>query len=442
MIQLFRIVTPIILLGITHAYSAPDANATKSWPKGINPAKLLTNTDAEPDVNQPGFIELFNGKDLNGWSIQGGQMTYEVIDGAIVGTAIPGVKPNSFLCTDDTYDDFIFTAEFKWDIPSNSGIMFRADTKQPDKNGVRRVFGYQSEMDQSDRRWTGGIYGEGMGGWKYPLSKPQAHAAARAAIKDHSAWNRMTIYANGDVIKTWINGVPCSYLINDERSEGFFGLQLHTGPKGIVAWRNIKVKELNGSPEEPEGWTDLFADDDFSEWEQANGKDVGSGWTIKNGVVHRHSMLAGSIRTRQSYEDFELIFEWKISESGNSGIKYRTHKNLGPEYQVLDDINYPQSKPTHLAASLYDLVAADDAKPIKPVGEWNTGRIVADGNQLEHWLNGEMVASVTLGNDDWQRRFKQSKYKNFKNFATGKGPILLQDHNDEVWFRNMKVREL
>lgn len=439
----FLITVFIVTLGFAYTQAAPDKIAKKAWPKGINPAKLLTNVDAEPDLSQPGFVEIFNGVDLTGWSIKGSQMGYEVTDGVIVGTVIPGVKPNSFLCTDKIYDDFIFTAEFQWDVLGNSGIMFRADTKEPNAEGIHRVFGYQSEMDQTDRRWTGGVFGEAMGGWKYPLSKPQEHAAARAAIIDYNTWNRMTIYANGDVIKTWINGVPCSYLINDERSEGFFGLQLHTGPGGVLKWRNIRVKELDESFENANGWTDLFGADDFSQWKQTNGKDVGNGWTIEDGVVHRRSPLAGNIITRQSYADFELAFEWKISEAGNSGIKYRTHNNLGPEYQILDDAKHPDSKaPTHRAASIYDLVATPDTKSLKPVGEWNTGRIIANGNQLEHWLNGEKVASIELGSEDWERRFSQSKYKDFEVFGTTKGPILLQDHNDEVWYRNMRIREL
>ncbi len=190
-------------------------------------------------------------------------------------------------------------------------------------------------------------------------------------------------------------------------------------------------------------WTDLFADNDFSQWQQVGGGDVGGGWKINDGVVERDRILAGNICTRESFSDFELVFEWKISEGGNSGVKYRTRKSLGLEYQVLDDQKHSDGKkPSHRAASLYNLLAAPDSKPINPPGEWNKGRIIARGNTIEHWLNDELVVATTIGTEDWQERFKKSKYKNHDGFGTWNGPILLQDHGDRVWYRNLKIRRL
>ena len=131
--------------------------------------------------------------------------------------------------------------------------MFRADSRSleegerpvvPDRS-LLQVFGYQREVETSELQWTGGIYGEAMGGWKYPLSKEEEHAKARAAVQDHKVWNRITIYAKGDYLLTWINGVPCANLTNQERSKGFFGLQVHQGKKGQIRWRNIRVKVLS-----------------------------------------------------------------------------------------------------------------------------------------------------------------------------------------------------
>jgi hypothetical protein len=188
--------------------------------------------------------------------------------------------------------------------------------------------------------------------------------------------------------------------------------------------------------------SNLFSSDDFSQWTKVNGKPVGSGWIIKNGVVHRKS-LSGDIITKEKFKDFELTFEWKISEAGNSGIKYRTRGSLGLEYQVLDDQKHRDNKnPTHRASSLYELVAAPDSKPLKKVGEWNKGRIVAKGNQIEHWLNGEKVVQITLGTDDWKERFQKSKYRKNDGFGSWGGSILLQDHNDPAWFRNLKIKRL
>lgn len=222
------------------------------FPGGVNPESLQVNITPEPDLNQADMLNLFNGKDLSGWIVKGGTMPFSVVDGVIVGTCDPEERLNSFLCTEKNYTDFIFTAEYKWDVLSNSGVMFRADTR-PLEDGERmvvkdrsllQVYGYQCEVETSDRCWTGGIYAEAMSGWKYPLSKEEEHVSARAAVKTHKEWNRLTIYAKGDHLMTWINGVPCANLKNKERSEGYFGLQVHQGQKGQIRWRNIGLKDL------------------------------------------------------------------------------------------------------------------------------------------------------------------------------------------------------
>ena len=187
---------------------------------------------------------------------------------------------------------------------------------------------------------------------------------------------------------------------------------------------------------------DLFAQDDFSQWTKTDGEPVGNGWIIQEGVVHRKS-LDGDIITKEKFKDFELTFEWKISEAGNSGIKYRTRGRLGLEYQILDDQKHRDNKnPTHRAGSLYELVAAPDSKPLKPVGAWNKGRIVADGKQIQHWLNGVIVVEINWGTDDWKKRFQKSKYRKNEGFGSWEGPILLQDHNDPVWYRELRVKHL
>lgn len=191
-----------------------------------------------------------------------------------------------------------------------------------------------------------------------------------------------------------------------------------------------------------EKMNDLFDKDDFSQWTKVNGEKVDKGWSVKNGIVHRHTK-GGDIITKEKFKNFELSFEWKISETGNSGIKYRTRGSLGLEYQVLDDQKHRDNKnPTHRAGSLYELVASPDSKPLKPVGEWNKGRIIAEENKIEHWLNGEKVVEITWGSEEWNKRFQKSKYRKNEGFGSWEGPILLQDHNDPVWFRNLKIRSL
>lgn len=210
----------------------------KTVPK---PEAMLLNTDKEPALCC-GFTPLFNGTDLTGWSQKGGAHTYAVVGETIVGTCIPGEK-NAFLTTDKEFSDFIFTCEMKWELNSNSGIMLRARERTNDDQSVR-VYGPQCEMEgtDSERGWSGGIYGEAIGGWLYPLWL-DAHKEVRSALKKDE-WNRVTIKADGDTVQTWINGLPATHWKTTEYMKGFFGLQVHSGKQGTILWRNIKVKEL------------------------------------------------------------------------------------------------------------------------------------------------------------------------------------------------------
>lgn len=248
--QIARFIIAMIIVLTLGTSSAFSASKQAKGPRGIDPATLKLNTESEPA--RTGMVDLFNGKDLSGWSVKGGPMPWTARDGIIIGKCDPEIRLNSFLATDKNYRDFIFTAEYRWEVASNSGIMFRADTRPLDDrekakvkdHSLLRVFGYQCEVESSDRRWTGGIYGEAMGGWKYPLSKQKEHAKARGAVKELTGWNRVTIRAQGKSILTWINGVPCANLTSDERTDGFIALQVHQGRKGEIHWRNLRLKDL------------------------------------------------------------------------------------------------------------------------------------------------------------------------------------------------------
>jgi len=199
-----------------------------------------------------------------------------------------------------------------------------------------------------------------------------------------------------------------------------------------------------------EEWHNLIADDNLSQWTTWRKGEIenASAWEIKDGVLYLKKTpelkrKGGSIVTLKPYVNFEFKFEFKIAAGGNSGIKYRSLNNLGLEYQILDDINGKDNKnPKNKAASIYQLVAAPNTKKLNPVGEWNTGRIIANGNQLEHWLNGEKVAEIEMGTKRWKEAFAKSKYKSKPNFAKEDAQILLQDHGDEVSFRNLLIKEL
>ena len=204
---------------------------------------MLLNEDKEPDLSE-GFVDLFNGKDLSGWTPKGGKGKFEAKDGMIVGTVVKDT-PSTYLCTDKTdFADFIFTCDIKWEVNLNTGVMFRASTRMKKDDKVE-VYGPQAEMEgiEGDRGWSGGIYGQSCGGYFYPLWLTAHQKIRKAIIPD--GWNRITIEAKGNTVKTWVNGIPAAHWVGDGTyAKGFFGLQVHKAEKGKVLFKNIRVKEL------------------------------------------------------------------------------------------------------------------------------------------------------------------------------------------------------
>lgn len=184
---------------------------------------------------------LFDGETLNGWIQRGGKARYHVKDGTIVGTTVRH-SPNSFLCTEKTYGNFILELEFKVDPALNSGVQIRSRSLKEYKKG--RVHGYQVEIDPSERAWSGGIYDEARRGW---LNDLKDNEAARKAFKN-GEWNHFRIEAIGDLIKTWLNGVPAADLTDSMTATGFIALQVHStnSEKPLhVRWRNIRIQNLD-----------------------------------------------------------------------------------------------------------------------------------------------------------------------------------------------------
>jgi len=183
---------------------------------------------------------LFDGKTLNGWIQRNGQAKYTVEDGMVVGATVLNT-PNSFLCTEKMYTDFILELEFLVEKGMNSGIQIRSSSFKHYKN--YRVHGYQVEIDTSNRAWSGGIYDEARRGWLYPLKdKPEAQRAFK-----QGQWNHYRIEAVGDRIRTWVNGVPAADLKDDMTSTGFIGLQVHSSKEAgkKIKWRNIRIQDLS-----------------------------------------------------------------------------------------------------------------------------------------------------------------------------------------------------
>ena len=204
------------------------------------PGEMLLNTEKEPELEN-GFVSLLNGKDLSNWERKGGRSSFDYKDGMIVGTCVPG-EPSTYLSTKRTdYSDFVFTCEMRWEIDLNSGIMFRAKS---DKKKV--VFGPQVEMEgiKKNRGWSGGIYGQSCGGYWYPLWLKE-HSKVRGAL-NKGGWNRVTVMAKGQTVKTWVNGIPAAHWKGDGTyRSGYFALQVHKAKSGMIVWRDLKVKELD-----------------------------------------------------------------------------------------------------------------------------------------------------------------------------------------------------
>ena len=417
-----------------------------------------------------GWVSLFNGRNLKGWTKLNGNAEYRVEDGAIVGVSALNT-PNTFLATKERYGDFILELEYMVDEGLNSGIQFRSQSRADYNNG--RVHGYQCEIDPSSRAWSGGIYDEARRGWLYPLeSEPEAQKAFR-----HGDWNKVRIEAVGNSLRVWLNGIPTADILDDADSEGFIALQVHGigNNKSLegkcVRWRNIRIKTADlqndltpesraiaqknyvantVSPREAEeGWKLLWNGRDLEGWRSMGRGDMSKGWKTDGGelVIHAKSG-AGDIITEKMYTDFELSIDFKITEGANSGIKYFINSNgsVGCEYQILDDENHPDAKMgfngNRRLGSLYDLIPAEGWKLTSKRG-WNTARIVVRGNRVEHWLNGKKILEYERGNQMWDAIVSHSKFAKVKNFAADReGHILLQDHNDEVHYRNLKIREL
>jgi hypothetical protein len=432
---------------------------------------------------------LFNGQDLNNWKQLGGDASYVVEDGAIVGTAVPH-SPNSFLTTESAYGDFILEFEVYLASGLNSGVQIRSNSYPDYRNG--RVHGYQVEIDPSERAFSGGIFDEARRGWLYPLSRNEM---ARSAFRN-ARWNKFRVECIGNTINTWINGVHCARLVDDQTAQGFIGLQVH----GIgnnealvgaqVKWRNIRIltEDLDEHQRvrDPRVAEISYLKNALTEWEKRHGWRLlwngetsdgwigaklntfpGKGWEIADGVLTvlatdgGESTGPGDIITESQYSDFELELEFKISEGANSGIKYFVDPELnrgpgsaiGCEFQILDDDVHPDAgmgvNGNRTVGGLYDLIAPENlsvpgrGKQFKGVGNWNKARIVSRDGKVEHWLNNEKVVEYDRFSQMFRALVAYSKYRDWSDFGEWpQGHILLQDHGNRVSYRSIKIREL
>jgi hypothetical protein len=427
---------------------------------------------------------LFDGKTLKGWKQIAGGATYQVANGVIIGTTVEG-PGNSFLVTEKEYKDFVLDIDVMLESPKgNSGVQVRSHYDPSGNKGKGKVYGRQAEIDPTSRKWSGGIYDEGRREWLYPLTlNPDAGNAYKAGD-----YNHLKIECIGNEMKTWINGVPAAYVIDTLDKSGFIALQVHgiteaseAGKK--VYFKNIRIQTSGIVPtpfpegifvvnyvpntlssyEKKGGWELLFDGKSSKGWLGAN-KNMfpARGWTIANGTISvlpaegKESTNGGDIVTTAEFSAFDLSFEFQLTPGANSGVKYfvtlkeQTEGSaIGLEYQVLDDALHPDAKlgrnGNRTLASLYDLITANKPQRfVRPIGQWNTGRVVVyPDNRVEHYLNGVKVLEYQRASPAFRELVAISKYKDWKAFGEAEhGHILLQDHGNKVSFRSIKIRKL
>ena len=338
---------------------------------------------------QDGFVSLFNGKDLTGWSVKGGDAKYAVEDGCIVGT-VNDPQRNTFLCSEKEYENFIFKVEFKYDQNFNSGIQFRSKAR-PD--GDRQtVYGYQCEMDPGGM--TAAVYDESRRNRWLNVVTDELREKTKKPFKEGD-WNEIEIQCVGPSLRTWLNGQPVTDIYDTVTGSGFFGLQVHAAQGGQVRWRNIRIKELPATP-----WVPFFKEKQFAGLEV---KPAGKWEFLEDGSVHatatRDEKRDGMLLSKDVFDNFAVRLTFKQGK-GNSGMYFRAHEIDAPHWlcgfqceidgHVTGGLWEVGGGPSKGRGWVFQPTAEENGKNFKP-NEWNELSAVAVKDRIVTNLNGTQV---------------------------------------------------
>ena len=236
----------------------------------------------------------------------------------------------------------------------------------------------------------------------------------------------------------------------------FFIFGCKNEEKQAIKDNDVKVINTLTEQEKAEGWQLLFDGKTTNGWHKFNDGAINGGWKVENGefmALDKGGDIGGDIVSDKDYTNFDLKLEWKVSPGGNSGIfyhvkegkEYKGVEETGPEYQLIDDIGFPEKlEEWQKAGANYAMHLADNSqKKLEKVGEWNTSRIVVKDSLVQHYLNGKLIVEFKQWTDDWRKRKAAGKWKDSEDYAhSTTGKIGLQDHGNIFWYRNIRIKSL
>jgi hypothetical protein len=373
-------------------------------------------------------ITLFDGKTLDGWQVLPGGK-WSVVDGAIVGSQDKTERRHGMLLSKKTYTDFIVKLKYK-SLKGNSGFYFRSERV---KSGVS-VNGFQAEIDASGGD-VGGIYETAGRHWVSHVTPDKV----KTFYKMHQ-WNEMVIKAIGKNTSVYVNGVKTVDLVNDPgRTKGYFGLQLHGSMDMHVEYKDIEIIDLSGDVDytayKESGFKQMFNGKDLTGW-QTTGN-----WMIEEGNIltlkpregeHGWQRYGDYIATKRKYGNFVLKLDFKIDKGGNSGVFMRigdleNHVTSGFELQILD--THGRKNPGPHAGGGIISTSGPSKNMMKPAGEWNEYIIYLNGNRLKVTQNGEQIQDFDISKTGLKDR-------------PAVGHISFQDEAKNIWYRNVRIKEL